>query len=366
MFNRRYRPLQGFGLESQKDKTFQSLSQYHPYRFQYSRSYTKKLLSAYQAVPLGIPGHRVFNQLEERFPELRKEMEKIYVRHIKQSAETPWAKQAKELYRAQMNANSNEELRFLAELSGANARHEFDLFHQIAEFGKSGQNIYHFAPSLIERFNQTEVDNVLLKNIKLPFPAVYLHFCLQLKIPVVGRVTQFHNLEAGKKRNTPKYFLEGAYVCSVDNGRSITIVLTSAKLEASNKGKVNFLEYPDEHIHTVLASSNPETTVAEALKADTLEIRQFQSSWSSLRGVSSESEINEAMELLREAKEGAFRLVINALMFIRYSPEKSEEKYPASAPAELVQAADSASAKAAGKAQERLGQLGYVKIKFCR
>ena len=365
MFNRRYRPLQGFGLESQKDKMFQSLSQYHPYQFQYSRSYTQKLLSAYQVVPLGIPGHRVFNLLEERFPELRKEMEKIYVSHLKQASGTPWAEQVKELYRAQMTASSNEELRFLAELSGASARHEFDLFHQVAELSKSGQNIYHFPPKLVERFNQTDVDNVLLQKIKLPSLSVYLHFGLQPEIPVLGRVTQLNNLEEGKKRDTPRHFLEGAYVCSIDNGKSITIVLTSAELEDSNRGKINFLEYPDEHIHTVLANSSLETTVAEALEADILEIRQFQYSWSALRGVSSESEINEGMEALRQANKGALRLVINALMYISDSPEKIEEKYPPSAPAELVQAADSASDKAAGKAQERLGQLGYVKIKFC-
>ena len=365
MFNRRYRPLVGFGLESQKDKTFQSLSQYHPYRFQYSRTYTRKLLTAYQVVPLGIPGHRVFNLLEERFPELRKDIEKIYVRHLKQAAGTSWASHAKELYRAQMTATSNEKLRFLAELSGAIARHEFDLFHQVAELLKSGQNIYHFPPKLLKLFKYTEVNDILLKEIKLPVPSLYLHFGFQPEIPVLGRVTQFHNLDEGKKRDTPRYFLEGAYVCSINNGRSITIVLTSAELEDLNRDKINFLEYPDEHIHTVLAISSPETTVTEALEADISEIRQFQYSWSALRGVGSESEISEGMEALCKAKEGALRLVINALLFICDSPEKIEEKYPPSAPAELVQAADSASAKAAGKAQERLGQLGHVKIKFC-
>ena len=365
MHNRRYRPLQGFGLESQKDKTFQSLSQYHPYRFQHSRSYTRKLLIAYQVVPLGIPGHRVFNLLEERFPELRKEMEKIYVRHLKEASGTPWARRAQVLYRAQMTASSNEELRFLAELSGASASHEFDLFHQVAELLKSGQNIYHFPPKLLKLFKYTEVNDILLKEIKLPVPSLYLHFGLQPEIPVLGRVTQFHNLDEGKKRDTPRYFLEGAYVCSIDNGGSITIVLTSAELEDSNRDKINFLEYPDEHIHTVLAISSPETTVAEALEADISEIRQFQSSWSALRGVSSESEIDEGMEALRQAKEGALRLVINALIYIRDFPEKIEDHYPPSAPAELVQAADSPLVKAAGQAQERLGQLGYVKIKFC-
>ena len=198
MLNRRYRPLQGFGLESQGDKTFQSLSRYHPYRFQHGRTYTQKLLTAYQIVPSGIPGHRTFNLLEERFPELRKEMEKIYVRHLKQASGTPWASHAKELYRAQMTTSSNEELQFLAELSGASARQEFDLFHQVAELSKSGQNIYHFLPKLVERLDHVSVDDIHLEKIRLPVPSVYLHFGLQPEIPVLEESLSFRILRKAK------------------------------------------------------------------------------------------------------------------------------------------------------------------------
>lgn len=153
---------------------------------------------------------------------------------------------------------------------------------------------------------------------------------------------------------------------SVNDGKSLTVVITGSELEERNRGKINFLDYPDEYIHTTLTTSSPETTVAEALEADLLEISQFQYAWSALRGVNTASDIDAGMEALRQAKEGAIRLVINALLFISNSPDKVVEQYPASAPANLVQAADSATDRAAAQAQDRLEQLGYVKIKFCR
>ena len=140
--------------------------------------------------------------------------------------------------------------------------------------------------------------------------------------------------------------------------------MTSSELEERNRDKINFLDYPDEYIHTTLTTSSPQTTVAEALKADLLEISQFQYAWSALRGVNTASDIDAGMEALRQAKESALLLVINAL-FISNFPKKIEEQYSASASAELVRAANSATVKVAAKAQERLEQLGYVKIKFC-
>lgn len=90
---------------------------------------------------------------------------------------------------------------------------ELDALKEYSYFSKHGSNIFEFSPQLIELFSNTNVDDVLLENIKLPFPGIYLHFGQQLDKKIYSIDTfqeKLPNADENNKNNYVESFLDGA------------------------------------------------------------------------------------------------------------------------------------------------------------
>lgn len=65
---------------------------------------------------------------------------------------------------------------YAAEFLDSVSNSEHITFEQYVSFSICGSNIFEFSPILLDFFAKTDVDNVLLADIHLPFQTVYLHF----------------------------------------------------------------------------------------------------------------------------------------------------------------------------------------------
>lgn len=61
----------------------------------------------------------------------------------------------------------------------ANILHELKLALAFVSFYNLGKNIFDFPQCLLESFKNTNIENIPLRDVKLPYPAFYLHFGLQ-------------------------------------------------------------------------------------------------------------------------------------------------------------------------------------------
>lgn len=89
-------------------------------------------------------------------------------------------------------------------------------FMQYASLILNGNNIFDFTNELLQLFAETNVNNVLLQDICLPFSTIYLHFGKQEGKKVLGNIDaliEFLIQEASPTlQNDIFFFLDGAYI----------------------------------------------------------------------------------------------------------------------------------------------------------
>ena len=157
-----------------------SLLKYHPIRYAQSRELflpetTERFLSLFKD-----PIQGVFDKYQITFKKLGSILAKYFHHYLRNSVSSNlYSVYMRELYQEKIDRDSiyKEKQQILAkDAILCHVNEEIIILKQYASFIHSGNNIFEFSPHLLNLFWDTDVDNVLTKDIKLPFPTVYLHF----------------------------------------------------------------------------------------------------------------------------------------------------------------------------------------------
>lgn len=231
------------------------------------------------------------------------------------------------------------------------------IFEQYISFRYYGSNIFDFPSYLLEIFAQTNVDEVLLRDISLPFSTIYVHFGKQENVKVRGNInyiTERHKsqLPFTASQSDIDFLLDGAYITQYP-GNNLKITFTTVKSRLS-KPTNNCIDAYEEIVSMVLEAASTDTTINEAvelIRKILLNDKTYQTS---------ELLIDTIIEQIIDY----LKLAINCVLYLQSYPDDINQEYPETAPANLVSQTKRNSAVKA-VAEKKLNQLGYRKIKFC-
>lgn len=248
---------------------------------------------------------------------------------------------------------------------------EYTNINQYVSFSIGGNNIFEFSPSLLDFFAKTDVDNVLLKDIRLPFQTIYLHFGRQEGKEVNGDISSV--VKAIEENNLThmqeniRFLLDGAYITQCPDTGALTITVTSVK-NKNTKYTNNFIDSYEDTSVIVLKLDSINTNIRDAALSQrkvTLEYWEKEIQRKKDEGIPTKLYFSEAVINARADKAVEYlKLIINCVLYLQSYPDDIEEDYTLEAPRNLVQQTLRAPG-AATAAHKKLSQLGYRKIKFC-
>lgn len=326
-----------------------SLLIYHPNRYLSSHRNSDYLLKFYREV-IGSSPEAVF---------IKKQQDQQFVNP-----------QAWEYLFQNIDACIKEELVELGKPvpTGKNLRQEWlteivdDLYQlqYISSYYYNGRSIFDVSAVLAEMFRKTDVEDVPIQSINFSYDALYLYFGPQ------------HDLTIG----TDSDFLDGAYV--VKGQSRIGIYLTTIRADADYSKTINQLVCPHQYFKCELDCNSG--TVGEAFDRalaehnpmsmtvvnSTLDQMQQLPNDRSIRNAYLEAAGKQAGSFLRDAPvfREALCLVVNSLCFLSAYPDEIEERYPESAPAELIEELQNTPPAKRKRVVQKLSKLGFTRIRF--
>lgn len=240
-------------------------------------------------------------------------------------------------------------------------------------FRAHGKQIFDLPPSLVERFRQTDVDDVPMAMLHLPYPAFYLYWGPQPDLEL-----------------EPGWLIDGAYV-SGHLPELLQVVVTCAPTDST---RVSWWPvYPEPYYFQAFRKEqlgkDVGTAVDEVLAETLKELRHkaqqglgpaFTEAVQTLQEeVGADAHLPQMTDVGRitgaaaldaqQRRHGtylqALRLVINGLCYLTAYPDDSAAAYPAAAPHELVKATASTDFRTAKRARDRLAELGYLPVHLC-
>ncbi len=240
-----------------------------------------------------------------------------------------------------------------------------------AQFVQAGRQILDFPPHLTTLLSQTDVTDIPVGEIHLPYQSQYLHFSPQA------------NLEL-----EPGWPVDGAYVYSSGGLNGIQIVLTGMPDAEELAGRW-FLS-PEPHFMQTIPTDRPELELAKATEEGLQErLAAFFASEAHAEAAGISEQVNDKLEregssiritdrsaiTAREAIDEtnrrfpvfkqALQLVVNALLYVTAYPNDIGTTWSSSAPAHLTQKAASDSPTERTKARSKLQELGYSAVHLC-
>lgn len=255
---------------------------------------------------------------------------------------------------------------------------EVKIFRHYASFIYSGNNIFDFSSELLKLFWETDVDDVLLEDINLPFETVYLYFGKQEGKKLYGTMesiqVEFKNKQewVGEGKYV-EFFLDGAYVSQCPESGALDIILTGIP-NTPHKYSDNCVDCYEETVNYKLEVTCKGVTVAAALEEQRKKIFQHNQTFVQQKQAKHGFSIDVIETALRSAKDyintsieqfmDCLKLTINCLLYLQSYPEEIEDGYPQLAPKNLVAQTKRGSALAQ-VAEQKLSKLGFRKIKFC-
>jgi len=258
-------------------------------------------------------------------------------------------------------------------------RFEFRVFRHYVSFLNCGSNIFEFPSKLLNVFWETDVDDVLLEDIHLPFSTVYLNFGRQDGKKLYGTVESVQDENRGRKypfgQKYVDFFLDGAYVTQCPKSGAIKVVLTGVR-NSSNYHSNHCIDGCEETLEFELPVFKSGVTVEETLKYQVEKIHKtVYENYLSDKANEAFREYSDFLDStlvisqsFTKASANQFadtlKLVINCLLYLQSYPDEIQDDYPDSAPFNLV-AQTKTKTFVAGVATRKLSDLGYRKIKFC-
>jgi hypothetical protein len=195
-------------------------------------------------------------------------------------------------------------------------------------FNERGRNIFDMA-LVSEMLSHVDVDDLVLIDTPLPYPAIYMHF----------------GQEAGLAVEDERW-IEGAYVRNtMDDEGPIALTFVCNHRNWRNAENVPLGETFDEVASAVSIVIGRGTTVKASIAA------RKPSGYPAL--------------LASPALSSAIRMAANGLLYINLPRPDIEFDYSADAPRALIAQALGAKGSKAAEARKRLDTQGYVRVNFC-
>lgn len=240
---------------------------------------------------------------------------------------------------------------------------ELSYFMHYAAFEHAGRNIFDFSPAIATLFRETDVDDVPISSIQLPYRSSYLWFGAQQDL----------DLWSGG------YFVDGAYVAK--NFEQLDIVLSIVRSDV-DYSRAGFLSARDRYYYFYVPLGDEAKTIGDALKSVIEKDKPFEPKIH--EDVSGEYEIDgqrvqlqdvhrqTAVTAAAEKRTGystfadALRLIINGLCFLTAYSDDVERRYGDDVPAALLEKLKrSMTAKERRRSESKLASMGYTRIHFC-
>jgi hypothetical protein len=203
-----------------------------------------------------------------------------------------------------------------------------DIGHSRTLFVERGRNIFDMA-LVSEMLSHVDVDDLVLIDAPLPYPAIYMHF---------GR-------EAGLKVEDDRW-IEGAYLRNTLNDEGpLALTFVCNHRNWRNAENVPLGETFDEVASAVSIVIGRGTTVSASI---------------------AERRPSGFQDLLASpALSSAIRMAVNGLLYINLPRPDIEFDYSSDAPRALIAQALGARGSKAADARKRLETHGYVRVNFC-
>lgn len=243
-------------------------------------------------------------------------------------------------------------------------------------FVQSGKQIFDFPPAMIEMFKQTDVEEIPLNMIRMPYACQYMHFGPQLDLEL-----------------EPGWLVDGAYIERFGEEGDFAVTITTSPIDHANSAlwpgysepyfQQGFLENyrtmdlgtaVDEVMSSRLASLQKEIGQVPGIKDITERVQAEAEAngkeipkgikildRSSINSLERQSTDNHRFPIYRSA----LRLVVNALCYITAYPDDVQEGWPSETPERLKAQAGAQKFKEARNARSKLEALGYLPVHFC-
>lgn len=241
-------------------------------------------------------------------------------------------------------------------------------------FVQAGRQIMDFPPALIDMLSKTDVDDIQLNNIKLPYAAQYLHFGPQADLEL-----------------EPGWLVDGAYVELRGESGDVRFTVTAIPVERDLSEQwyvVPEPEYTQDFVGKYrLMDLGTAVDIVLSDRLASLQERQAKPGGDitddakaglAEKGVS----LPERMKILNKGPEmavhrneithrrhpiykAALQLAVNALCYISAYPEDIETVWPEGTPDSLKKKADDGHGKAKMRAKSKLTAMGYVPVHLC-
>ncbi len=388
-----------FGINSQTLEAFKRQQRYFPYRYALARKYLPKFVNDYQK-QFGIkPIDFAILSTDERLSlgTLQIDFFKHFTELVcKTPGNTSYANYLKQSFNSATNEVKNLDYlskdiddTYLPVLNTwkANILHELKLTLAFVNFYNSGKNIFDFPEYLLNSFKNTNIENIPLRDVKLPYPSFYLHFGLQKDFDLkLGHVVNSEFLYSLSTKSKPihKYYLEGVYVKEIANGGfELALVASPESLVLTD----NWIEYPTEAVFVKFPLIHLNTTIGEALGWEIIDTSAFQKkatfNYLEDNALLDRIDIDYNMQLLkdflfyefeeicdnkyRELVLEILKLVINAIFYIidYRLTEEIVETIPGSVPNSLRKELESGDIDIKRKAFSKCERQGYSLVKMC-
>lgn len=248
-----------------------------------------------------------------------------------------------------------------------------EMLTQIVAYLRAGKQIYDFPPVLSELFRNTDIDDIALEHVRLPYPTVYLHFGLQETMPMGDG-----------------WFAEGVYFTEIrdeSGGRHCNITLACC-----NESFERFLEFdralepgysialgPDRQsmslaeaveLHLSDKINYLKTDIANADKFDAEVAQQIADGLApphavSVRARNSQHELDRLLPR-HEAFLKLLRLAVNALVYLNAYPDDIETKWPENtSPSKLRELSKAKDKKTKTRVMSELAKAGFTPVHLC-
>lgn len=248
-----------------------------------------------------------------------------------------------------------------------------EMLAHIVSYLRAGKQIYDFPPLLTEMFRNTDIDDITMEHVRLPYPTVYLHFGLQETMPMGDGwfaegmyITEIRDESGGRHCNITlaccndsfdrfqefDRALEPAYTVALGPERQSMSLAEAIELYLSEK--INYLK------SDIANADKWEAEVAQQISEGLAPPHAV-----SVRSRNSQQELDRLLPR-HESFLKALRLAINGLIYVNAYPEDIETKWPSNtSPSKLRELAKAKDKKQKTRVMSELARAGFTPVHIC-